>query len=244
MITADYLSVEFEGEERKTTELTKTCVAMTAGDALAHAEVFGGAKAAIDSASISQVTQIVEKVKEAFVDERKKRFEEHSLKPRGLTLGEFYRGGQRSLDPTIAMKLDRECENAELKMQMIIAGTDNTGAHLYCLSDPGVSQCFDALKFCGYGSGYPHAMSTLIFNNYHVKMGLAMSVYLVYEAKRRAEAAPGVGKQYTDLAIISNRIRYLTEEELDQLDKVYQVKVALQKPKEVDDMIGKLSFER
>jgi hypothetical protein len=57
-------------------------------------------------------------------------------------------------------------------------------------------------------------------------------------------SAPGVGKEYTDVTIVSNRIKYLSDEELKQLANVYEAKVRLEKPKEVEDMIGKLSFDK
>lgn len=191
MLTQEHLSVEFETLERKIEEMTKSCVVMSAGDALVQHEVLQPAKVAIKSSAISQIPQVVEKIKEAFVKERNKRFEEANLRPRGLTMENFYGGAQRGLDPTISMRLDRQLEGAAIELQIIVAGVDQTGAHLYCLVDPGVSQCFNPLGFCGFGSGYPHAMSVFIFNNYNIRLNLKKAVYLVYEAKRRSESAPG-----------------------------------------------------
>lgn len=243
MLTQEHLSIEFETEERKIEEMTKSCVVMSAGDALVQHEVLQPAKLVIKSCAISQIPQVVEKIKEAFVTERNKRFEEANLKPRGLTLEAFYGGAQRSLDPTISMRLDRELEGAGIELEIIVAGVDQTGAHLYCLVDPGISQCFNPLGFCGFGSGYPHAMSVLIFSNYNVRLNLKKAVYLVYEAKRRSESAPGVGKTYTDLAIIDKSVYYLTQSELDQLKGIYDTKIRLEKPKEIEDMVNSLKFK-
>ena len=244
MLTHDILSVEFETQERKMDEMTKSCIVMTAGNALVQHEVLQAAKISINSSATSQVSQVVEKIKDAFVNERKKRYEESNLKPRGLTLEGFYKGGvQQTLDSNISMRLDRELEDAKIDLQMIVAGVDQIGAHLYCLVDPGVSQCFNPLGFCGFGSGYPHAMSVLIFNNYNTALSLNKAIYLVYEAKRRSESAPGVGREYTDLAIINKDIYYLNESELAQLEGIYNAKVELQRPKEIDEMIDKLKFE-
>jgi len=71
MVTAEHLSIEFESQERKVLKLTNSCVTMTAGDALAHTEVFKHARSEINSSSISRISQVVEKLKEAFVEERK-----------------------------------------------------------------------------------------------------------------------------------------------------------------------------
>jgi 20S proteasome alpha/beta subunit len=242
MITAEHLSIEFESEDAKIIQLTDKVVAMTAGDALIHTEVFGAAKAKIDT-SITLVSQVAEKVKEAFVEERKKRFEEEALKPRGLTLVEFYGGAHRTLDPNIIMRLDRQLEDSRLDLQILIAGVDQNGAHLYHLVDPGTAQCFDSLGFAGIGSGYPHAMSVFIYNHFNPRMDLNKAVYLVYEAKRRSESAPGVGKEYIDIAIIGSKIRFLSATELDQLKKIYDAKIRLEKPPEIEEMIKSLRWE-
>lgn len=107
MLTQERLSVEFETEARKIEEIAKSCVVMSAGDALVQHEVLQPAKVTINSSAISQIPQMVEKIKEAFVTERNKRFEEANLKPRGLTLEAFYGGAQRTLDPTISMRLNK-----------------------------------------------------------------------------------------------------------------------------------------
>jgi len=238
MVTARGLSIEFEGEERKIIPLSDSSVAMTAGDALIHAEILGNAKAEIRSKSVSQVPQIVEMVKESFVEERKKRFEEKALRPRGITLEEFYGGRQRGLDANIIMRLDRQLEDAKLDLQVIVAGVDQNGGHVYALVDPGTAQCFNGLGFCGIGSGYPHAMSVLIFNNFNPSLPLNRAVYLVYEAKRRSESAPGVGREHTDIAAIGDKINYLHREELEQLRNIYEAKMKSEKPKEIDAMIN------
>jgi len=68
-------------------------------------------------------------------------------------------------------------------------------------------------------------------------------VYLVYEAKRRSESAPGVGKEYIDIAIIGSKIRFLSATELDQLKKIYDAKIRLEKPPEIEEMIKSLRCE-
>lgn len=243
MLTHSGLSVEFETEKRKIEEMGKTCVVMTAGDALILHEILQTAKASIGLSATTQIPQIVEKIKEAFVNERKKRFEEQNLKPRGLTLENFYGVAQQALNPNILMRLDKDLEESSIDLELIIAGVDQSGAFLYCLVDPGTSQCFNPLGFCGFGSGYPHAMSAFIFNNYNIGLDLNRATYLTYEAKRRSESAPGVGRDYTDIAIIDVAgIHYLDQSQLNQLKEIYDTKVRSERPKEVDELINKLKF--
>ena len=56
-------------------------------------------------------------------------------------------------------------------------------------------------------------------------ISLSALVFMVYEAKRRAEVAPGVGKE-TDIAYINkqNGIIHLDSGHLTKLDELYQAK--------------------
>jgi hypothetical protein len=64
----------------------------------------------------------------------------------------------------------------------------------------------------------------LTYYNYTSKISLNKAIWLSYEAKRRAESAPGVGKG-TDMCVIDNcGINRVSEEVLKTLDKMYEEK--------------------
>jgi len=55
--------------------------------------------------------------------------------------------------------------------------------------------CDDSRKMVvAIGTGDTHAISTLIYNEYTQKVSLNRALYLVYESKKAAERAPGVGE--------------------------------------------------
>ena len=68
------------------------------------------------------------------------------------------------------------------------------------------------------------------------------SVYLIYEAKKNAEIAPGVGHK-TDMAIVSNKgIDVLTESDKETLESI-RTKVTKPRIEEFENLISQLPFK-
>lgn len=67
----------------------------------------------------------------------------------------------------------------------------------------------------------------------------------MYEAKKRAELAPGVGRIYTDVSIVSDAgIQILTAPQIQELQKVYDKhnQVELSCRQEMEELIEGLPF--
>ncbi len=221
MITAG--DTEFEQAAfSKIDKLTDNCIAITAGSALAHTELFNNTRAYFSGIPTPQITQVVQNIKENYVKIRTTRAEEQYFKPLGLSVEGFLRS-QRSLDSTLVLRLSRQLEEADYGLTVLIAGIDASGAHIHCVIDPGTSECFDSLGYCSIGSGERHADSALITNDFHSSLSLKKALYLIYEAKKRAELAPGVGRVYTDMSIVSaSGIENLSAQQIKELEKVYK----------------------
>jgi len=171
------------------------------------------------------IFDIVQEIKRNFVRLRTIRAEERYFRPLGLSVKDFLEN-QRSLDNTLVVRLSKYLEDARLGgnagLQILVAGKDSTGSHIHCIIDPGTSECFDSIGYCSIGSGERHADSALIVNDYHIAQPLNKALYLIYEAKKRAEVAPGVGRMYTDVTIIGDPgITNLTTDQVKELDKVF-----------------------
>lgn len=218
MITNRALSIEFEHPTKKTTEFSEKCIALTAGDALAHTELFGEVQARISKLSDPSVHEIVENVKKCYQQVRKKKIEERILIPRGFAnFQEFYQA-QRDLVSDIVMGIQHNIEKYDYGLEILISGISNNKAHIFGVDDPGTSQCFDAIGFHAIGSGLPHALNTLIARGVHQEIDLNEGLLIVYEAKKMAEKAPGVGSNRTDIGILDERgIFELSPEMLDRL---------------------------
>jgi len=199
MLTAE--DIEFEQDTCKILELSTQCVALTAGSALAHVDLLREAVPDIRARATPSISEITDVVKQHFADLRKRRAEERLSKPIGMTIEDFL-AHQGELNPDVVLRLNRQLELAELDLEVLVAGVDEEGAHIHWVFDPGSSECFDSVGFCALGSGERHAETSFIRNRYSLALPLRRALYFAYEAKRESEVAPGVGKDFTDVAII------------------------------------------
>ena len=145
------------------------------------------------------------------------------LRPRGLTLSEFYARHQ-ALSPQIVMMLDNLMKDFNLGVEVLLAGVDATGGHIYTVVNPGgTERLHDTIGYAAVGSGGIHALQAMIAFGHSASAAYHESVYRAYAAKRRAEVAPGVGRD-TDMAVISsaNGIHQLAADELQQLKSIYE----------------------
>ena len=242
MITAGFLAMEFEHSRSKIDQITPAVVGLTAGDALANTELFRECKATIQQLQSPSVQLIVDRIKSQFVILRQQRAEDSFLRPRGITFEEFYKkGGIQRIPPDLAMVLDREIMHSAFPLNLVVAGVDASGAHIYGVRDPGIVSCYDSLGFHAVGSGESHALLTLIGLGQNTTDDIKKSVYQIYEAKRKAEVAQGVGRD-TDVGIINAAgLRVLSEDEMASLSRIYSDKMSPQL-EHIQEAIANLTF--
>lgn len=208
MVTSDLLSREFEHPGRKIVDLSESCIALTAGDALAHTELFNMVHDEIAELKEPSVIQIVETIKHRYQETRKKLIIERVLEPKGFDGFEDFYKAHEHLNQEIAFRIqeaidqfDEYDEYGGYDLQILVAGTTSQSAHIYGIVKPGTSQCFDALDFHAIGSGEAWALNALIGRGCHRGTALDEALLMVYEAKKSAEKAPGVGS-ITDITVI------------------------------------------
>lgn len=241
MVTERMLSVEFEHDEPKFEVLSDNCVALTAGEALPPTELFRAVKLKIQDSS--RIKDIAEYVAEAFRDFKRQRIETQLLKQRGLTFSSFLEK-QKKLLPEIVIRLDSQIAGAKINLTFLLVGIDDSGAHIFAVVDPGHTVCFDRLGFHAIGSGLPHALSTFISYDYTPAFSLKKAAYVVYEAKKTAEKAPGVGKEL-DMAIVDERgVTSISKKDIEVLDNAYMQRIAIAKAqsKKMDELINALPW--
>lgn len=224
MVTNQALSLEFEHQNQKMTQLSETCVALTAGDALAHTELFGIVRGTITQLRQPSVVGIVDQIKEAYQSIRRIQIEERILKPKGFeNLSEFYQMQSR-LIPDVAMSTQMQIEQYTYGLEILVAGVSNGQARLYGISDPGTSYCFDSIGFHAIGSGAPHALNTLITRDANSSVGLEDTLMIVYEAKKISERAPGVGSNLTDIIFMNpTATAIIPRDRMGDLGKIHQM---------------------
>ena len=125
--------------------------------------------------------------------------------------------------PPIAGGIDQQVMQFNLGIDLLIAGVDDEGAHLFSVYNPGGAvNDFAPIGFAAIGSGTLHATQSLIGFRHTSARDLHQTLFRVYASKRRAEVAPGVGSD-TDLAIISDAgIHYVAPEVVGQLAVLFQ----------------------
>jgi 20S proteasome alpha/beta subunit len=107
----------------------------------------------------------------------------------------------------------------------MIIGCDSSGSHIYLIHDPGRITCFDTLGFNAIGTGESHAVSTITSYEFTSSLNLDQTIWIAYEAKRKAEKAPGVGVSL-DLCVIEKgkELCAISEDIIKKLDEKYKIK--------------------
>jgi 20S proteasome alpha/beta subunit len=223
MVSVEFLSLQFEQHARKVDHVGEHTVALTAGDALGHTEILREATQEISRLSQPNVSQVAAQVEACFIHRRQQLAENSVLRRVGMDYDTFLQQ-QRNLAPELVSTLISAYKDVELDIELLIAGVDSTGGHLYLISDPGITNCFDSIGYAAIGSGLPHAESFLTEADYSPKISVNRAIWLCYIAKRRSERAPGVGSKYTDVLVIDREqgVRFLDDQTLQRLDSFYQ----------------------
>lgn len=244
MLSAPFLTLEFDHPDAKIDQLSRSCVGLTAGDALVATDLYAGSAGLANQLQDPQIQMIADEVKRRFVKIRKSQINERVFQPRGLSIDDFYLKGMiQHIPPDLAMLLDSQIQQGRLEASVIVAGVDGSGAHIYGIEDPGTSACYDRLGYHATGSGHRHALLSLVSAQQHWTLGINETVHNVFEAKKQAELAQGVGVA-TEMHIVTiSGIRVLTPSDISDLGAIRDRKMAPEMD-EVKAAIEALPFEK
>ncbi|HEY8475803.1 MAG TPA: hypothetical protein VIN09_02920 [Chloroflexota bacterium] len=229
---------EFEHDVPKITTVADRVVALTSGDALRGAELARALVASLPSGDRALET-VARVAVERYVELRRRQVEVEVFTPRGITMADFYGGLQQRFVPPLAGSIDQQVTSFNYGADLLIAGVDEHGAHLYHVHHPGDLSDFARIGFHAIGTGALHALHAMIGFGHTPRRPLREAVFSVYAAKRQAEVAPGVGED-TDMAVILDTgVKFLAQSVLDRLDDLYR---AYQRPilREVEEKIAEL----
>ncbi|HEY5304324.1 MAG TPA: hypothetical protein VIJ86_09740 [Acidimicrobiales bacterium] len=212
--------IEFEHTVSKMQPSSPFSVAMVAGDTLLGARLAHAVAQEFFGAS-PNTAEVAARLAQRYVEMRRGELEHQILSLRGLDLQKYY-GGHQSLNGNITAMLDNQMAQYNLGIELLVAGVDAGGAHIYSIDNPGQPEReHDVIGYAAIGSGGIHALQAMIGFRHSPTTPLKETVFQVYAAKRRAEVAPGVGID-TDIAIISaNGSVVLDEPTLSKLKDMY-----------------------
>ncbi|MGE5288627.1 MAG: hypothetical protein ACM3ML_15800 [Micromonosporaceae bacterium] len=212
---------EFEHPVPKIYNISPAAWALVAGDALAAAKIT--AEAAAKVAGVPRpVHEIADVVAQQYHGVRMNAAEAQILLPRGLTLATFYEKHQQLLSQ-ITENLDQSLASFDPEVELIVAGVDSSGGHLFTVNNPGGStECHDVIGTVAIGSGEIHAVQSMIGFGHAATQPVKDTIFHVFASKRRAELAPGVGRD-TDFMILSaSGAMRLPDKVLATLSELYE----------------------
>jgi 20S proteasome alpha/beta subunit len=131
----------------------------------------------------------------------------------------------------LLQQITNELGGATFAVQILVAGLEGGRMKLFTVLPSGINS-FDSRGTAGVGSGGDYATISLIHRQFRPSMKLADAIFAVYEAKRAAEIAQGVGHA-TDLVILraDREAQWLDEAELSELEAIRETK----KPRQLSD---------
>jgi 20S proteasome alpha/beta subunit len=149
--------MEFEHTVSKMKEATSCAVAMIAGDTLVGTRLAQGVGEEFKGAS-PDIAQIAVRLAQRYVEVRTGELEHQILNPRGLNLQGFY-GAHQGLNAQIAAMIDQQMAQFNLGIELLLAGVDSQGAHIYSVTNPGQpDRQWDVIGYAAVGSGGIHAV--------------------------------------------------------------------------------------
>jgi hypothetical protein len=217
MVTAgDFL--EFEHSGSKMVQLAERAVVMVAGNTLDGMRLVN--EAAADDLP-EHIAAVAVTLGGRYAATRIWRAEQAVLNPHGLSLESFH-GMHRGLNEQVVMLLENQLSQYNLGVELLLAGVDESGAHIYTNGNPGGGNTnHDPIGWAAIGIGAPHVLSTMAGYVHSATADYKQTLFRVYSAKRGAEVAPGVGRE-TEMAVISNDgLKRLSNDDLDRLALIF-----------------------
>lgn len=221
---------------KKITQITEECVVLFSGSVPDAEEIIAAAKQQIKGLGKLPTSNVAEAVKNAYTALKAKRVQETILGPLiGADFVKFQSLLVQSASSQMLQQLLAMVMQHNLQTEALVAGVDDLGAHLFAVAHPGVLLPMETTGYAAVGSGGIHAAVRLSLGQHNKVAPLLDTVYNVYEAKKAAEVAPGVG-QMTDLAIIKNgKVCFAEKPLFDALAKAHKEKPTLT-AQEQDDL--------
>ncbi len=208
---------------KKIVQVSESVALLYSGSVPDGEEIIAATRRHVPATDHPTVASIAAHVAAAYTDLKRKRAEETILRPwLGVDFQQFQELIAKSSSSQILGQITGLLAQHNLNTDILVAGSDDTGHHLFIVTHPGVCLHMNTLGYAAIGSGGMHAGISLALNKHTVSGSLGAAMYRVYEAKTAAEVSPGVGK-LTDMAVIrGGKVAFVTQQTLRALAKVHK----------------------
>jgi hypothetical protein len=187
-------STDFSSAETtwKWTPLVSGFYSLISGPISTAREITSLCRAELVDVHTENINGILDRLRDA-LGVYKARFADAHLRSRmGMTYEEFHREGRTALPEELFRELSYEIKAHYSSVELIIAGFITAKPVIFKISSDSVWFCED---FAVIGAGTQIAEAALFNREQSFMTGRNRSLYCVYEAKKLAEKAPGVGKK-------------------------------------------------
>jgi hypothetical protein len=163
-------------------------------------------------------------LEKAYQKVRMAKIEATILASRGWNLADFQQYGTQRLSPGIYSGIDTQMSLYDLRADLLVFGFGTDGVSIITIGNPGVGIDHWRLGFWCIGSGSTLAQASMFSRDYSAAWSIEKAAYTVYEAKRIAERATGVGDNHTDVIVVrpSKKVTVLPDETKQLLEKTYE----------------------
>lgn len=199
---------EYQGGKSKIYLLSKSgyyhdsyAVCLSAGEINIAAMVIEETRQMMSNEEQYDIATLAKLYADNYSELRRRYAERAILSPYGLAESSFI-SFQNTMNADFVRERAADLHNYYLGFDSIIAGVDATGPHIYFVGHPGREECRDHSAFLGIGSGARHFESLFMSATppFSYLWSLNRALFLAYTAKKKAEIAPGVGRE-TDILI-------------------------------------------
>jgi 20S proteasome alpha/beta subunit len=221
------MNLETEPPLKKIVPLTDRCVLLFSGFVFDGEEIAGRVRRQIHGTNLT-IHEISEQVTTSYVDLKRKRVEETILQPfLGIGFPEFRALAAQSPASQVLNQVIAMIGQHNLGLELLIAGSDDSGCHLDIVDHPGMMSKVGQTGFATIGSGGLHAAVWLSLSKHTRLASFGETVYNLYEAKKAAEVAPGVGQETDIGVIVGGKFSFLNGPIFDLLEKAHKEKPSL-----------------
>jgi hypothetical protein len=235
--------VQFEPSQTKLWFLSNSVAVMYAGDAFLQSDILQlvyeeiGKRIVANPTTWIKIRDVAELYSQYYCQARLKMAEKEILAPLGLTNQTFI-DKQREMDSNLVRQLAEEILNFTAPdVEAIFTGIDAGGAHIYVVRNERVT-CRDFAGFAAIGVGAWHANSQLMFGGHTKWKPFPETLFLVYNAKKRAEVAPGVGS-VTDMFMIGPALgsyTFIDRNHINRLESIYYDRQAAEQTANIESI--------
>ena len=238
MLSSADMTLTFERDEPKIEIITNKIAVLTAGT-LDEPDLIRDVRA--KAKGKEHMREVAELFKEAYQELRIKHIEDEILNPlAGLKSFGEYHEKQRTLHDALVMDLNDRIRKYNVGLSLLLLGIDEQGGHIAHVDNPGIWRGLDNVGFLCLGMGDRHADNVFAWYKHTTSVPLNDAIYITFEAKKKAEAAGGVGQATDMITIDKDGIKMVEQQTIATLGEIYNERETTRERRGFDKRITEL----